>query len=137
MILRMLRQLQMLSGSVNQLRIGHICRDTALGDGIAHPSKRYPLKKYYLTLTIVSLLDSQTMKCGLCLVSKYILARYCPMIPIQKSCNPLIKIMMQMVEAHPATGSPKINFRIMIIAIKKNEHKVITIPNQEEIFKGI
>ena len=45
---------------------------------------------------------------------------YCPMMPRQKSCRPPMKIITQIVEAHPSTGSSKISLR-----------STITIMNQE------
>ena len=58
------------------------------------------------------------------------------MIPKQNNCIPPIKIMTQIVEAHPATGSPKINCHTMTINNAIKEHNVIKIPNQEAMLIG-
>ena len=58
------------------------------------------------------------------------------MIPIQKSWIAPIKIMTHIVEAHPATGSPKHNLLTMIISMIINETNVIPIPVQDAILSG-
>ena len=52
--------------------------------------------------------------------SIYVLARYCPRIPVQKNCTPPINNMIHTWDAQPDTGSPKISFLTItkIIMIK-------------------
>ena len=58
------------------------------------------------------------------------------MIPRQNSCRPPIKMITQIVEAQPATGSPQISRRMTIMTRKRKEKIVIIIPNQEAMLSG-
>ena len=58
------------------------------------------------------------------------------MIPRQNNCSPPIKMITQIVEAQPATGSPQSNRRMTIMTRKRKEKKVIRIPNQEAMLSG-
>ena len=49
---------------------------------------------------------------------------------------PPIKVMMQAVEAQPATGSPNMILRTMMKMIARNDTIVIRTPNQEAISSG-
>ena len=73
---------------------------------------------------------------GLFFVSKYVFAKYFPIIPIQSSCIPLINNKMQTSDGQPPTGSPiRIVFTIMT-AIAINEIRQNTIPITADTTKG-
>ena len=61
---------------------------------------------------------------------------YCPIIPILKSCIAPIKIIAHIVDAHPATGSPKHTLLIIMISIIINAINVIPIPLHDAILRG-
>ena len=65
----------------------------------------------HFTFTASSLFVSEIIKCGRCFVSIYVFAIYCPMIPRQNSWIPPIKMITQIVDAHPATGFPNNNLQ--------------------------
>lgn len=46
--------------------------------------------------------------------SIYVFARYCPTIPRQNSCTPLIKEIMHTRDGQPDTGSPNISVLMTI-----------------------
>ena len=50
---------------------------------------------------------------------------------MQRNCKPAINIMIQARDGQPATGSPKIAFRIMINMTMINEKMVRKIPRPE------
>ena len=58
------------------------------------------------------------------------------MIPRQNSCRPPMKMITQIVEAQPATGSPQISRRTIMKRREKTETAVIRIPNQDAICSG-
>ena len=58
------------------------------------------------------------------------------MIPRQKSCRPPIKMITQIVEAQPATGSPQISRRTTIMIKNRKETPVMSMPNQEAMLSG-
>ena len=66
----------------------------------------------------------------------YAFARYCPRIPVQKNCTPLVIRMMHTREGQPDTGSPKISFRTMINMIIKKAMIQNSTPTKEAIRSG-
>ena len=47
-----------------------------------------------------------------------------------------MKMMTQMVEAQPGTGSSKISFRTMMATRTRKEKPVMVVPNQEAMVSG-
>lgn len=79
-----------------------------------HGCPLHPFPLPYITFFTFSSFVSTIIKWGLCFVSRYIFAMYCPIIPRQNNWSPPMKRITQMVEAQPSTGSPKAIFRKMI-----------------------
>ena len=77
------------------------------------------------------------MYIGLFLVSKYILDKYSPIIPIQNSCIPLIINMIHTKLGHPATGSPYISVLIIINIIIINDIKQNVMPITADNTRGV
>ncbi len=61
------------------------------------------------------------MNIGLCFVSRYVLDRYSPTIPVQKSWIPLTMKMMHTSDGQPDTGSPQIRVLTMMTSIMRND----------------
>ena len=61
---------------------------------------------------------------------------YCPIMPRQKSCSPPMKMITQMMEAHPSTGSSNISLRSTITIRARKETPVMLVPNQEAMVSG-
>ena len=74
---------------------------------------------------------------GLCLVSRYVLAKYSPIMPIENSWIPLTKKMIQAILGQPDVGSPKINVLTIIMIIKINAIKQNKIPMNADITNGV
>ena len=79
---------------------------------------------------------SFTIYIGLCLVSKYVLDKYCPIIPMQNSWIPLTKKRIHARLGQPDVGSPNINVFIIITIIRINAIKQKIIPAIELIASG-
>ena len=58
-------------------------------------------------------------------------------MPIQNNSTPPMKVIIHARDAHPATGSPNINFLIIIKKTIKNARAVKKRPNQEAIASGV
>ena len=73
---------------------------------------------------------------GLFFVSRYVLDKYCPIIPIQNSWIPLTKKMIHTKLGQPDVGSPTISVLTIIIRIKMNDIRQKIIPTIELIANG-
>lgn len=96
--------------------------------------KIYALKyNYYLFSIFVSLMKYK----GLRFTSKYVLDKYCPIIPKENNWIPLTINIIQTSEGHPLVGSPKIKVLKIITSINKNDTKQNIKPIAEEIRSGV
>ena len=66
----------------------------------------------------------------------YVFDKYCPIIPIQKSWIPPIKVIMQASDGQPSTGSPHIAFLTTIKTIAIKETNVNSNPITDAICSG-
>ena len=62
---------------------------------------------------------------------------YCPITPRKNVCIPPMKIMTQIVDAQPATGSPKTARRTTRKISTRIETATIPIPNQNIALSGV
>lgn len=76
------------------------------------------------------------MYSGLFFVSRYVFDKYCPSIPMEKSCIPPKNNMTLIVEGHPPTGSPKSRVLIMIIIVNITAKMEKKIPVIVETYNG-
>ena len=79
---------------------------------------------------------SFTIYIGLFFVSKYVLDRYCPIIPIQNNWTPLTKKIIHAKLGQPDVGSPNISVFMIITIIIINAIRQNIIPAIELIASG-
>ena len=72
------------------------------------------------------------MYIGLFFTSKYVLDKYCPIIPIENNWTPLTNTIMHASDGQPDVGSPYTNVFIIIKIIVTNAIKQNNIPNNDE-----